>query len=169
MDENVLARFWAKVNKNGVVVRDELGPCWCWTASVGDHGYGQLNITRKPRLAHRLSWEIARGPIPQDTCVLHRCDNRRCVNPDHLFLGTRADNVADMISKGRKRTLTRRGAAHHMAKLTEDDVRAIRRDYTFGTARVKSETSATGLARRYGVSKKAILLILHRVNWPHLE
>lgn len=88
-------RFWAKVR------RGEQNDCWEWSAGVDNFGYGRLNTRGVVDLAHRLSWELAHGPIPDGMCVLHRCDNPPCVNPRHLFLGTRDDNVQDMIAKGR--------------------------------------------------------------------
>lgn len=77
--------------------------CWNWTGSVNNYGYGFWRGKRgtKMVLVHRFSWEKSNGDIPEGLCVLHQCDNRRCVNPDHLFLGTRRDNMLDMIAKGR--------------------------------------------------------------------
>ena len=80
--------------------------CWLWTGATVPFGYGRINGGRTGvgvLLAHRASWEIYRGPVPEELCVLHRCDIPQCVNPDHLFLGTHADNVADKIAKGRAR------------------------------------------------------------------
>lgn len=95
--------FWERVDVRGP---DE---CWNWLGALKDNGYGQLTrlgVSKKPLKAHRVAWVLAYGPIPagsgvHGTCVLHHCDNRRCVNPSHLFLGTNHDNVRDMHAKGR--------------------------------------------------------------------
>jgi hypothetical protein len=93
-------RFWAKVYKNGPVPQHipELGPCWLWTAYISE-GYGEFESTT----AHRTAWELTYGPIPLGFDVLHRCDNRTCVRPAHLFLGTDLDNARDREAKGRGR------------------------------------------------------------------
>lgn len=97
----VATRFWKHV--------DTTGACWVWTAAKvgGDmsmgHGVMRLQDPVRNALVHRVSWELHYGPIPDGFCVLHRCDNPPCVRPDHLFLGTKADNTADMMRKGRKR------------------------------------------------------------------
>src|ERR1051326_6204138 len=97
-------RFWARVNTNGPTVRAELGPCWVWTGGT-DGNYGTLCLRGSSVKAHRLSWEIHFGAIPDGLWVLHRCDNPPCVNPAHLFLGTRSDNMLDAGQKGRIRTV----------------------------------------------------------------
>ena len=102
-------------------VKCETG-CWEWTACKHNTGYGQMSINQKPKLSHRLSWEIYVGEIPEDLCVLHQCDNRLCVNPAHLFLGTRGDNARDCKSKGRNAFGERNG----MARLTSKQVERIR-------------------------------------------
>jgi hypothetical protein len=110
----VAERFWPKVDRSG-------GPdaCWPWTATVRSDGYGMIDVGGKMVGAHRVSWEIANGPIPvggdyHGTCVLHRCDNPLCVNPSHLFLGTNDDNTKDRDAKGRARW--QRGPVPHDAR-----------------------------------------------------
>ncbi len=113
----------------------EPGGCWVWMGALDGDGYGKMQTGSRTNCdsrlvgAHRLSWEIHNGTIPpgkgyHGTCVLHRCDNPPCVNPEHLFLGSNADNNADKIAKGRGRCL--RGAAHGRAKLTDAEVARIR-------------------------------------------
>jgi hypothetical protein len=94
--------------------------CWLWTGSVASHGYGDLRLNKKTKLAHRLSWELANGHIPDGYFVLHRCDVRLCVNPSHLFLGTTTDNMRDKVKKGRHSA----GWCHE--KLTAEQVEQIR-------------------------------------------
>lgn len=119
--------------------------CWYWAAYTDALGYGRCAFPEEPK-AHRASWRLFVGDIPQGMSVLHRCDVRNCVNPDHLFLGTQADNVADMMSKGRSRVTPLHGEANPHAKLTwaaVDEMRALR----------ASGASVYSLAKRYGVSK----------------
>lgn len=89
-----MKRFWDKVDKSG--------DCWEWAAACNSSGYGHIKLDGAMILAHRLSWILANGPIPDNLCICHTCDNRTCVNPDHLWLGTRADNNSDMTKKGRR-------------------------------------------------------------------
>ena len=141
--------------------------CWRWMGSIKTNKnrlqkewHGQWrNAAGVNELSHRAAWRILVGEIPRDALVLHRCDNPRCCNPEHLFLGTTADNVADMWDKGRARPGLVQGAAHGCAKLTEDQVREIR----------KSSEMAKDIASRLGVSRTQIYDIRKRRSWAHIE
>ena len=150
-------RFWAKVDMRGA---DE---CWKWQGCTCGRGYGQLSIDGKMVSAHRLTWELTDGPIPDDLCVLHRCDNPPCCNPRHLFLGTPADNSRDMVEKGRARGGSLRGVNNGRAKLTRQVVRAIRSLYATGKHTQKT------LAERFGISKAQISHIVNRKRWAWLD
>jgi hypothetical protein len=93
-------RFWEKVKKS------DTNDCWEWQSTTNNKGYGTISIKGRSRLAHRFSYEIHNGSIPNGLNVLHRCDNPLCCNPAHLFLGTQRDNIADMVAKGRNRNST---------------------------------------------------------------
>lgn len=86
---------------NGRYIPEPNSGCWLWTSSVHQDGYGIMRDKGKMRLAHRISWELHKGAIPHGMCILHKCDVRCCVNPDHLFLGSLKDNAVDMAQKGR--------------------------------------------------------------------
>lgn len=147
--------FWSLVDKSG--------DCWLWTAGRSTEGYG---IYRSRLKAHRVSYELVNGEIPTGMCVCHRCDTPSCVNPEHLFLGTVAQNNADRAAKGRsKGTFARgdahpareqRGEGHWCARLTSADVAAIR------TARSGGEQHKT-IAARYGVHPATISRIARGV------
>lgn len=130
--------------------------CWEWVGPRA-HGYGQFSFAGRTRRTHRVSWELYRGPIPDGMLVCHDCDNRACVRPAHLFLGTPADNMRDRDTKDRHA----RGSRQHCAKLTDDDVRAIH------TALVAGSNQAD-LARRYQVSHSTIVEIRRGTTWMHL-
>jgi len=130
---SVAERFWPKVEMSA--------GCWQWLGAKIPAGYGTLQVKENTKLAHRISWEIHCGEIPAELFVLHHCDNKICVNPDHLFLGTHRDNVDDAVRKGRHL----HGEKHHKTKLTDDDVYTIRRQYPL----IGSEE----LARRYNLGR----------------
>ena len=136
--EDVAKRFWEKVD------RPSADECWKWKASRSKTGYGHFHIGRRTLLASRVAWELTHGPIPEGLCVCHKCDNPFCCNPTHLFLGTREENYRDMVAK--KRT---RYAVRGNAKLTEVQVRQIRREYIPWTM------GASKLAAKFGVTKEA--------------
>lgn len=124
--------------------------CWNWTGTIRSQrtGYGVTWVGHRAVSAHRMAWYLANGPIPgHDVCVLHKCDNRKCVNPKHLFLGTKAENVWDMVSKGRQwRPL---GEKNSQAKLTDAQAAEI----------ASSKERNMDLASRYGVSRGLISMI----------
>lgn len=93
MDPSVLKRFWSKVKKTKA--------CWNWMASEAGRGYGGFKFKGKTTKASRVVWELTYGLIPFGMCILHKCDNRKCVRPSHLFLGTVKENNIDMMNKGR--------------------------------------------------------------------
>jgi len=144
-------RFWAKVDKHGP------NGCWNWTAGEDGCGYGRIKVNGKMAYAHRVSWELTNGPIPEGMQVLHHCDNPSCVNPAHLFLGTVADNSRDMVSKERQA----RGEAHSQAKLTEQEVYEIR-------ALLKAGYPQREIASAYDVDYRTINDIKTGKTWGWL-
>jgi hypothetical protein len=140
-------RFWSKVKK--------ASGCWLWTGAVGKVGYGNFGTGGGVTVgAHRFSYELHCGPVPDGKLVLHRCDNRLCVRPDHLFLGTHKDNTADASNKGRLARGERQGGA----KLTADQARTI---YT-------SEKTQDQLAAEFGVSQAQVYRIRAGRAWAHV-
>lgn len=102
-----MSRPFLKIDRKYLLDRVEMIPgcgCWIWTGALTSWGYGKIGAGKKTQRAHRVSWELFIGPIPDDMNVLHRCDTPSCINPDHLFLGTFKDNTQDCIRKGRFRT-----------------------------------------------------------------
>lgn len=150
-------RFWRHVNMNGPILCEDLGQCWLWTAYRNRHDYGRIRQgDGKMLLAHVLSWKIQVGPV-EGLCVLHACDNPPCVRPDHLFLGTRADNSRDCVEKGR----AARGAGNGQARLTEADVVLIRALRGAGTPYAE-------LAERFSVAKATVKDVAERRTWRHV-
>lgn len=155
-------RFWAKVDKNGPVVRPELGSCWVWTAALLQDGYGAFRLNDRQRRAHTVSYEWFVGPIPEGLLVLHRCDVRRCVRPSHLHTNTQKINIEEAVARGRMSTGLRNGMhRQNLTKLSEAEVREI---YALGLQDVVQHE----IARRYGVDRKLVSDILNGKKWRHL-
>jgi hypothetical protein len=149
-------RFWSYVIKTD--------GCWGWKAALNKDGYGRFSSAqtatspKRNLSAHRYAWELAHGPIPEGMEVLHHCDTPPCTRDEHLFLGTKLDNVADAVSKGRQA----RGERSNTAILTEEQVRAIHTEY------VNRRGIFVEMARKYGVCPETISAIVRRVNWAHV-
>lgn len=156
----VSRRFLAKVDKGGG------GGCWLWTGAKDGGGYGSVWFRDRSEKAHRVSYCLAHDvEIPTGTNVCHTCDTPACVNPDHLFLGTQKDNMADSKAKGRHRILPPeklpRGERQGCHKLRNEQVLDIRRLYSEGS-------TLPDLAGRYGVSRSNVYLIVRRRTWKHV-
>lgn len=138
-------------------IPEPMSGCWLWIGSGNIHGYGQIHRNRRLVGAHRASWELYRGPIPNGLCVCHRCDTPPCVNPQHLFLGTKSDNTVDMYAKGRGHIPIAIGVLNGRAKLTPEQVTEIR-----ALAPVVSQRR---LAVRFGVARTTIQWIQNGAHW----
>lgn len=146
-----MLRFWSKVNKTNT--------CWEWIASAKNKdGYGGFKSGAKTVLAHRFSWELHNGPILDiSLCVCHRCDNPKCVRPEHLFLGTKNDNNQDKVKKNRQAKM--KGENHPSVKLTHEQVREIRELYS------KFDWSTRSLAKQYNVTQANVWYIVKNKTW----
>ena len=147
-------RFWSKVDKQASE------DCWEWTGAHNELGYGTMRVSRRVMKAHRISWMLSNGEIPDKLHVCHSCDNRGCVRPDHLFLGTHTDNMQDRGSKGRTIRPDNRGERHANSRLTGEQVDEIRSLHDSGV-------SQSDLSDRYGVSHQTISKVVNRKLWAH--
>jgi hypothetical protein len=148
-------RFWKRVNKRGPMRVRRLGRCWTWRGRLNQYGYGRFTRNNGASvMAHRFSWEIVNGDMPQNAWALHRCDNPSCVRPSHIFPGTALENAEDARRKGRIPV----GEQRHNAKLTAAAVRYIR----------TSTLSVAELADRYGVTRYTIYNVRKRIVWKHV-
>jgi hypothetical protein len=155
---DLIERFWSKVQKSS--------GCWIWKDGTFDNGYGQFRVLNKKVKAHRFSWEITYGPIPDGLKVLHKCDNPPCVNPNHLFLGTNKDNTWDSIKKGRFCIDPNRfdhpcGEDHPLSVLTNEKVLEIRFLH-------KNGRSKYSLAKQFNVVQDTITKVVNGITWRHL-
>lgn len=151
------ARFWDKVDKKS---DDE---CWEWQAFVHPRtGYGTIAVNRRMLAVHRVSWMLHYGDIPDGLFVCHHCDNRKCVNPKHLFLGTNQDNMNDMVAKGRSKPPDNKGERHGLSKLTEKQVIEIRNMYSAGGK------NFTEIGALYNIDRRTIGNIVARRAWRHI-
>jgi hypothetical protein len=153
-------RFWARVEKSD--------GCWLWIGPADAAGYGRMGVGSKANgtkgvvIVHRFSWQLAFGPIPDGMFVCHRCDTPACVRPDHLFLGSPADNTHDSMTKQRFKAPPRfHGEQLPAAKLTESDVREIRR--------LAGQETYASMARRLGVTPRVVRLAARSESWTHVE
>lgn len=147
------ARFWAKVHRRST------SECWNWTGYVSRDGYGSFRVQSRGLVenAHRFSYRLRHGEPPAGAVICHTCDNRRCVNPDHLWAGSIADNTADRDGKGRQA----RGERHRSAKLRESDIEPIRRLSARGERPEE-------IAEMYAVNQATIRDILAGRTWRHV-
>lgn len=146
-------RFWGKVNKDGSFCEKLGSRCWEWMGGKTKDGYGSIGDNWKKIYTHRLVWELVNGPIPNKLCALHKCDNPGCCNPDHLFLGTKGDNIRDCIKKCRRGNCNR--------KMTPEQVIEIR------------ELRKTGLSLRkiavmFGIHNQQIYNIVSGRHWKEV-
>jgi hypothetical protein len=163
---NTEADFWKRVQKT-----DE---CWLWLGSKLPRGYGYWRTNGRRIYAHRYVWSITFGAIPESLFVCHHCDNPSCVRPSHLFIGTTKDNMEDMCRKGRGATGERHGSKTHPesrprgqqifgAKLTEEIVGALRREYAAGGI------SITTLAQKWSLTRSLVSHVIMREAWKYVE
>lgn len=151
-----------KTNFESKFSRSGIGECWNWLSGCDGHGYGAFLVCGKQEMAHRFSYQFYIGEIPEGKCVLHRCDNPKCVNPNHLWIGTKGQNNTDRSNKGRNaknvQFQDRKGERNARAKLTNEDVINIR----------KSHLNGVKCAEFYGVTHALIYAIRKRKIWKHI-
>lgn len=151
-DKNRFLSYVSIANDNG---------CMIWTGVIGNCGYGQLQLLSKKFIrAHRMSYKYFKGDLGTDMLVCHTCDNKKCVAPEHLFLGTPAENMTDMINKNRSRKV--KGNCHYMSKINEDDVLKIRN-------LKKSGKTYLEISKIFNVHMQTIASIIQGRSWSHVK
>ena len=155
--DNLRARFFAKTIKSS-------SGCLIWTGAIQRHSYGAFKIGHEKIDAHVASWRIANGgqPVPLGQLVMHRCDCRMCVNPEHLQLGTVSQNMKHAHEDGRGEDFKSQGEQHYNAKLTEDIVRALRHEYE------STRISGRALAEKHGLNYSCVKSVLQRKSWKNV-
>lgn len=161
------SEFWGRV-----ICQERDDTCWEWQGPLNHNGYGRFYSEGKRSQAHRVAWELTFGSVPESVCVCHKCDNPSCVNPAHLFLGSRADNLRDMDEKGRRSHgrahskamigKTVRGEKHYRAKLVNAQVFEIRHRYAAGGVLQRE------LADEFGIDRSQVSHIVNMKSWRHL-
>lgn len=137
-------------------VPEPMSGCWLWLLTISQHGYGQMSYKGQPKRAHRISYGAFVGEIKDGLHVLHKCDNRSCINPQHLFLGTNKDNVMDCLKKGRwTKASFVGGTKHPRAKLTEQQIKEI----------WFSKDLSKDIAKKYNTDRRNVYAIQHRKFW----
>lgn len=158
-NESLIKRFWSYVNIEGLL------DCWNWTGAKNHWGYGMIGLGKRTdgtERAHRVSWSLVYGGIPDGMCILHKCDNPACVNPSHLFLGTPLDNEKDMRAKGRgKNPPIFIGINNPETHFTEEDIICIR-------ILAQQEISFRQIGRMYNVGHSTISNIVNCRTWKHI-
>ncbi len=147
-----MEKFWQKVDKTAP------NGCWNWMAGCTSGGYGEFWFGKKIWSTHRLAWWLTYGYIPKNKMILHKCDNRRCVNPEHLYPGTNTDNMRDRLNRGK----CPRGETHPNSKMTVKKVIELRQRYAAGNETVME------LGLIYGMSQSSVSNIINKVQWGHI-
>lgn len=156
LTERQIRKFWNKIRLIGASDDD----CWEWTRAMTQLGYGVVRMDGRNFFVHRIAFFLTHGPFPNALKICHKCDNPKCCNPDHLFLGTQADNLHDMFRKDRRPAA--KGVGTAAAKLNDAIVREIRERYA------KGGVTHRKLASEYGIAYSGIFGIVNRITWAHV-
>lgn len=156
--KGISERFWPKVK----IATYPPDACWEWVGAKNSNGYGHIGDRGSHKKAHRVSWEIHNGPIPSGSLCLHKCDNKSCVNPSHLYIGNHSDNAKDMIERGGQTFNPPLGSKHWASKLNEENALEIRRLYSEGS------TTYLELSTKFNVSPESVRDVIKGITWRHV-